>query len=67
MISKGSCVTEDWNNDWWNFSFAITVTNYILKIKLIFVDINAVIYSQTETELLALCIFLQSMHTYTDI
>ncbi len=30
MISKGSCDTEDWSNNW-KFSFAITEINYILK------------------------------------
>ncbi len=31
MISEGSCDTEDWSNDCWKFSFAITRINYILK------------------------------------
>ncbi len=30
MISKGSCDTEDWSNDCWKFSFAITGIKYIL-------------------------------------
>ncbi len=31
MISEGSCDTEDWSNNWWIYSFAITGINYILK------------------------------------
>ncbi len=31
MISEGPCYTEDWSNDFWKFSFAITGINYIFK------------------------------------
>ncbi len=33
MISEDTvfCDTEDWSNDWWNFSFANTEINYVLK------------------------------------
>ncbi len=31
MISEGSCDIEDWSNGFWNFSFAITEINYMLK------------------------------------
>ncbi len=31
MISEGSCVSEDWSNCCWKFSFAISRINYILK------------------------------------
>ncbi len=37
MSSEGSCDTEDWSNDCWKFSFAITGKHYyyiiILKLK----------------------------------
>ncbi len=31
MIYEGSYDTEDWSNDCWKFSFAITEMNYILN------------------------------------
>jgi len=31
MICEGSCDTEDWRNEYWKFSFAITGINYVLK------------------------------------
>ncbi len=30
-ISEGPCDTEDWSNDCWKFSFAITGIKYIFK------------------------------------
>ncbi len=40
MISKGSCDTKDWSNDYWKFSLAITWINYILKLKTVILNCN---------------------------
>ncbi len=36
IISEGSCDTEDWSNNCWKFSFAITGINFFKKILLFY-------------------------------
>ncbi len=62
MISKGSCVTEDWSNDWWNFSFAIDYQLHF-KYKTDFCW-QTQSYSQAETNLLALCVCLSAGYAH---